>query len=133
MTIAKIIRLEQSSQGALGSMILDDQLFCSTLEPDDQDKVKAQIPPGKYSCRRFHGTKWPDTYEILVPGHSAVLFHAGNTEADSMMCVLLGQYPGKLRDQRAVLNSGATFKAFMDYMRGKYPDAFDLEIINLIG
>ena len=126
----KILRLEQSKQGALGSLILDGSLFCTTLEPDTQDQVKHQIPQGVFQCKRFHGAKWPDTYEIMVVGHTAVLFHAGNTEVDTQMCILLGQYPGKLKGQRAVLNSGATFGLFLDYMKAKYPAGFDLQIIN---
>jgi len=111
--IVRIIRLEQSSEGALGSLVLLDYLFCSTLEPDFNDPERSQIPPGTYMCKRFKGNKWKDTFEIIVPGHEFVLFHAGNIEDHTDMCVLLGQYTGKLRNQRAVLNSGDTFKEFM--------------------
>jgi len=124
----KIVRLEQTDQGALGSMLLDGELFCSTLEPDEGDPVKHQIPPGLYPCQRFHGAKYKDTFEIVVPGHTAVLFHAGNTEEHTLMCVLLGQYPGKLTGQRAVLNSGNTFKAFMEHLGDT--QEFQVEIVN---
>jgi hypothetical protein len=132
--LIKIIRLEQTLQGALGSMVLGGSLFCTTLEPDSGDPKKHQIPAGKYKCKPFHGTKWPDTYEIIVPGHTAVLFHAGNTEADSEMCVILGQYPGKLNMggaiHRATLNSGATFKQFMDIMKMEQVNEFEAEFID---
>jgi len=125
----KIIRLEQTTEGALGSLILDGEYFCSFLMPDAGDPDRFQIPAGKYKCRRYHGTKWKDTFEIVVEGHTALLFHSGNTEVDSQGCVLLGQYPGKLGENRAVLNSGATFKRFMERMVNH--DGFDLEIIDL--
>jgi hypothetical protein len=127
MHAVKIVRLEESSEGALGALLLYGRYFCSTLEPDDKDPERFQIPAGVYECKRFHGAKWKDTFEIIVPGHYAVLFHAGNVEKESLGCVLLGQYPGKLNNQRAILNSGATFKQFMAIL-GELED-FILEII----
>lgn len=133
MAEVRIVRLEQTKDGALGSMVLLGELFCTTLEPDSGDAVKNQIPAGVYLCRRFHGSRWPNTFEILVPGHSAVLFHAGNTESDSQMCVLLGQYPGKLnfggRHARAVLNSGVTFKRFLEILKDQ--EEFTAEFVNM--
>lgn len=52
-----------------------------------------------------------------MPGHTAILFHAGNTEASTIACVILGQYAGILRKDRAVMNRGHTFRAFMEYMK----------------
>ena len=124
----KLFRLEQTDQGALGALVLDGQYFCSFLMPDASGD-KYQIPSGQYKCKRFHGHKWKDTFEIVVESHSALLFHSGNVEAHSMGCVLLGQYPGKLGENRAVLNSGKTFKRFMERMVNH--DEFDLEIIDL--
>jgi len=116
MKVARLVRLEQSDEGALGVLVIDGVIQCFTLEPDVDDKLKPQIKQGSYHCQRFHGTKWKDTFEIVVPGHTAVLFHAGNTEADTQMCILLGATTGKLKGERAVLNSGDTFKAFMALM-----------------
>lgn len=126
-----IVRLEDGSEGCLGAVLLNDKLFCVSLEPDSQDPVKPRIPAGVYSCRRFHGTKFTDTFEILVSGHTAVLFHPGNTETDTDMCVLLGQYASKLRANRAILNSGNTFRLFMDTLKGL--DNFTTEFIDLYG
>ena len=111
--IVRIVRVENSDQGALGVLLINDEIFCCCLEPDRDDKAKLYIPQGLYDCFRFHGTKWPNTFEIKIPGHTAVLFHAGNVEADTLGCVLLGSSFGKLKGQRAVLNSGATFKEFL--------------------
>ena len=111
--IARIVRVEMTSQGALGILLLDNEAFCCTLEPDISETGKLYIAPGTYDCPRFHGTKWKDTFEIKVPGHTAVLFHSGNTEADTLGCILLGASFGKLKGQRAVLNSGETFNTFL--------------------
>jgi len=105
---AHMIRLEKSSQGFIGVLLLDSVIFCFTLELDD-----TFLKQGSYHCERFHGTKWPNTFEIEVPGHTAVFFHAGNTEADTRGCILLGATTGKLKGDRAVLNSGDTFKKFL--------------------
>jgi len=126
-----LFRLEQTDQGALGALVLDGQCFCSFLMPDAGDPNRFQIPEGQYKCKRFHGTTWKDTFEIVVEGHTALLFHSGNVEAHSMGCVLLGQYPGKLKGQRAVLNSGVTFKEFM--RRLENVKEFDLSIIDCYG
>lgn len=111
---ARIVRLEMTDDGALGVFVLDGLIFCFTLEPDINERGKLYIPQGGYHCQRFHGTKWPNTFEIEVPGHTAVLFHSGNVEADTLGCVLLGATTGKLKGERAVLNSGATFAAFLE-------------------
>ena len=123
--ITHIIRLERSTQGFIGVLTIDSMIFCFTLERDD-----TFIKPGCYHCQRFSGTKWPDTFEITVPGHTAVLFHAGNVEADTQGCVLLGATTGKLKGERAVLNSGETFKNFLKMMEGK--DFFTLFVTNNI-
>ena len=132
--LIKIIRLEQTDEGALGSMVLDGVLFCTTLQPDAGDPTRFQIPAGVYPCKPFHGEHWTDTYEIIVPGHTALLFHSGNVEEDSLGCVLLGQYPGKLNvgsvERRAILNSGDTFKNFIAWMHGKDINEFEAEFID---
>jgi len=127
-TVVKVVRLEQTEQGALGAMILFNELFCSTLEPDNKDPKRNQIPEGVYQCKRFQGAKFKDTFEIIVPNHTAVLFHAGNVEGNTTMCVLLGQYPGKLKEERSVLNSGLTFKLFMNRLFNK--QSFEAEFID---
>jgi hypothetical protein len=110
----RIVRLESALDGALGVLLLDSKIFCFTLEPDITETKKLYIPQGEYLCKRFHGIKWPNTFEIVVAGHTAVLFHAGNVEADTHGCILLGATVGKLKGQRAVLNSGETFNNFME-------------------
>lgn len=124
MKMVHIIRLEKSSEGILGTLMIERQIFCVTLERDD-----TFLKQGMYHCQRFHGAKWPNTFEIEVQGHTAVLFHAGNVEADTAGCILLGATAGKLRGQRAVLNSGATFKMFMERFNGT--DCFTLFVSNV--
>jgi len=58
--------------------------------------------------------KYPDSFEITgVSNRTKILFHAGNTDDDTAGCVLLGETIGKLSGNRALLNSGATFRRFL--------------------
>jgi hypothetical protein len=131
---ATLIRIEQSEQGALGILVFDGKIFCFFLQPDENDPQRFHLPAGDYIARRFHGTKWPNTFEIVRPGtngvdgHTDLLFHAGNTETDSRGCTLLGATVGKLKGDRAVLNSGMTFQAFLNYT--KEVNDFDVRIVD---
>lgn len=125
---ARIVRLEQTEQGALGVLLMDGNIFCYTLQPDAADKKRFCIPAGDYLCKRFHGWKWKNTFEIIVNGHTALLFHAGNLEKDSLGCILLGATVDKLGSDRAVLNSGATFQRFLDYTASV--SSFSLKIVD---
>ena len=121
--VLDIIRLEENDPfGTLGMMRIQAQLFCATLEPPDllNKKNVSSIPAQQYICKRYSSEKYPDTFQIIcVPDRDKVLFHAGNTTDDTEGCPLLGQYPDKLAHyNRAVLNSGATFKRFMNIMHG---------------
>jgi len=111
-----VIRLDQTDQGALGSMLFDRRLFCTTLEPDKDDPVRCQIPAGVYPIKPFSGTKFKNTLEIVVPGHTAVLFHNGSLERHSTMCVLVGYVPTYLseggRKLRAIIDSRRAYKQF---------------------
>ena len=128
-----LIRLEEHSvEGTFGTMRINGQAFCVTLEPPDKNNAQwiSNIPPGKYKCKRYSSAKYPRTFEIIgVPMRSRVLFHSGNTVDDTHGCVILGQYFGKLRDNRAVLNSGNTFAAFMGLLEDE--EGFDFEIIEV--
>jgi hypothetical protein len=109
----RLVRLTQNDDGAVGVLQIDGIAMCFTIERDSKDPAYPQIPAGIYPVKRFHGKRWQDTFEIVVPGHTAVLFHSGNTEVDSHMCVILGRRVGQLGNKMAVLESDAAFVAFM--------------------
>ena len=121
-----VLRIEESDQGTIGVLLINGTAFCCTLEPDHRDKEPC-IPTGTYACERVDSPRFGDTFEIKdVPGRTHILFHGGNTEKHTLGCVLVGQYFGKLRGNRAVLNSGRTFVSFLSAM--KYIYSFELEI-----
>lgn len=116
---ARIVRVEKSICGTFGVLTIDGEAFCVTLELPDKSNQRliSCIPDGQYSCRRYHSDKYSDTFQVHgVPNRDLILFHAGNTTADTYGCILLAQYFGKVRDNgtRMVANSGMTFKSFME-------------------
>lgn len=116
MNIVELVRLEESSAGTLGILKINKQVFCYTLEPPDNENAAniSSIPAQQYICQKYSSPKYPNTFEVTnVPGRTHILFHAGNTVEHTEGCVLLGATVGKLKGNRGLLNSGATFQAFL--------------------
>jgi len=125
-----IVRLEDSFKyGVFGVLLIGKEFFCITLEPPEYENKRnfACIPPGQYECERVVSPKFGTTYEICyIPGRDAILFHAGNVVKDTSGCVILAERLGKLKGNRAILNSGKTFTDFLNVMQ-PHPK-FDLTI-----
>ena len=118
---AELVRIEESeAYGTFGVLKIDGEIFCVTLEPPDNDNMrrKSCIPVGEYECARYTSQRFGVTFTVRdIPGRTGILFHAGNTKADTSGCIILAEKFGKLKlgeNQRAVINSGVTFKAFLD-------------------
>lgn len=125
----RLIRLEESPQGTFGVLLICSQVFCVTLERPDllNEQNMSSIPAQQYQCMRIRSPQFGETFEIIdVPGRSHVLFHTGNLVSSTAGCVLLAQHFGKLYGDRAILNSGATFKKFMEIMQNT--NTFNLTI-----
>jgi len=125
-----IIRVEDNFQyGTFGGLLIGKEFFCLTLEPREYENRKnfSCIPAGQYECERVMSPKFGTTYEICnVPDRDHVLFHAGNVVEDTEGCVIVAEKLGKLKGNRAVLNSGRTFTNFLNTM-APYPK-FNLTI-----
>ena len=121
LPIIELIRLEEhSSFGTFGILKINKSVFCVTLEPSDRENVKntSSIPAQQYICCKHLSPKYGKTFKVMeVPGRSNVLFHSGNLAKHTRGCILLAQYFGKLKGNRAVLNSGNTFDQFMGIMK----------------
>lgn len=88
------------SDGIFGELVDDNHnLIAHTLQHsygDDASGWTPKIPDGEYLCvrgmHRLHNmTEDFETFEITgVEGHTNLLFHWGNYDADSEGCVLLG-------------------------------------------
>ena len=118
--MVKILRMnEDYDLGTFGVLLIQGEPFCVTLEPGDRLNAPfvSSIPAQQYFCHTYHSTKYGNTFRVLhVPGREHILFHPGNRVIDTEGCILVAQYWGKLRGDRAVLNSGGTFRKFMEFM-----------------
>jgi hypothetical protein len=121
--ILELIRLEESYEyGTFGVLKVSKQVFCVTLEPRDQLNAPfiSSIPAQQYMCRRYSSTRYGQTWLVeKVPDRQLILFHPGNIDKHTEGCILLGEHFGKLRGDRAVLNSGVTFRNFMTLTRDR--------------
>ena len=101
--------------GTFGALTIDGEAFCVTLEPYDYGNIKSHscIPSGQYEVAPYDSPTFGSVYLVSnTPGRSQILFHAGNIQRHTKGCIILGSSYGKLAGDRAVLNSGATFRAF---------------------
>lgn len=123
MNVVEIVRLEESEQGTFGVLKINKKVFCCTLEPRDEENQQniSSIPAQQYLCRLVESPTFGGTFEVTkVPSRSNILFHAGNVTENTEGCVLLGEYFGKLSGDRAILNSGKTFRRFLNEL-GRQP------------
>ena len=129
--VIELIRVEVSGKGTFGVLKINGEVFCVTLElpyRNNRSNVSS-IPTGVYLCEAHNSPKYGDTFQVKnVPGRSHVLFHGGNVVAHTKGCILLARYFGKLKGNRAVLNSGATYKEFLKKL--KTVESFALHITN---
>jgi hypothetical protein len=86
-----------------------------TLEnPFRQTDFDSRIDAGEYICEPYSGTKFKNVYKVLnVPRRSDILFHAGNTEKNTLGCILLGLSAETYKEEPHVGLS----KIAMDYFR----------------
>ena len=119
--VVEIVRLEGGFQyGTFGALKINKQVFCVTLEPPDIENIKniSSIPAQQYTCEKFNSPTYGETFIVKdVTNREYVLFHPGNIKRHTKGCIILGQYWGKLGENRAVLNSGSTFKEFLNIMK----------------
>lgn len=133
-----LTRTEKNKHNTIGILSIDGIFFCNTLEDTDRglkqtdsiehiEDVKVfgetAIPTGTYKVDmntvspKFKDKEWAKPYEgklprlVDVPGFEGVLIHIGNSEQNSLGCVLVGEkYGDKL------INSTKTFKQLMNVL-----------------
>ncbi len=124
-----IKRVSFIPDGTFGVLLDEDIPFALTCEKEwlhNQPEISC-IPIGTYYCKRVVSPKFGDTFEVAnVSGRSAILFHSGNTEDDSLGCILVGEQFGELNGKTAVLSSKAEFAEFLKRLEGE--DEFILTI-----
>ena len=92
----RVIREPSTVAATMGILLIDGVFTCWTLE-DVVREVKipgeTAIPAGRYAVRLSLSQRFQKLLpEILaVPGFTGIRIHAGNTQADTHGCVLVGR------------------------------------------
>lgn len=133
-------RMSNNEDGVFGVLLQDTTPICVTLEDswkNNQSNISC-IPAGIYICKRYQSPRFGETFLVTgVPDRTYILFHWGNTEIDTLGCILVGtgfdklwakdDDTGVMEYQPAVTRSRKAFKKFMVAM--KEVDNFVLNII----
>lgn len=124
-----LIRVAILPEGAFGVLKHAGMPFAVTLEhtyPLAGSRLMTKIPPGRHRCipTWFQRGAYR-TFEVIVEGHSRLLFHRGNTGADSDGCILVAESYGLLDAQSGILDST---NGFAEFMRLAGAHAFDLQV-----
>lgn len=111
----EVKRFDSGLNDTLGRLYIDGKFYCYTLEDEKRDvKVKREtcIPCGTYKVVFYNSPSHGKKSLMIenVPGFSYILIHPGNTEDDTMGCLLPGKRIGKLNGKRAVLDSKIAYK-----------------------
>lgn len=127
-----LIRVGQSEAGTFGVLRIGQIPFALTLEQpwrDNQTNISC-IPPTEYICRRIHSNKFGETFEVQgVERRSHILFHKGNTMADTQGCILVGEEFSTNQAAPILAASAKGYGEFMAKLTGL--DEFTLRILEV--
>ena len=113
----KIIQdIEETVEGSIGALLVNDLILCWVLTPDSMDKYYHLVPGIVYKVTRVLSPKFGDTFEVVVTGHTHIFFHWGTTEKDTHGCIITGMKVGTYKGKRAVYASKKAFKKLMKLM-----------------
>lgn len=125
-----LIRVAQSEAGTFGVLVHDFIAFALTLElprRGNQHDVSC-IPAGTYPCEPWHSPSKGDVIRILsVPGRDNILIHKGNTEADSLGCILVGEAFEPIHGHDGIAYSAQGFGELLTWAAGQ---PFELDIVD---
>lgn len=129
MLTIDLIRVGQSSAGTFGVLRIGQVPFALTLEQPwrDNETDISCIPPNEYVCRRVQSPKFGETFEVQgVERRNHILFHKGNTLADTHGCILVGEEFSTDRMQPILAASARGYQELMENLSGW--DEFTLRI-----
>ena len=116
-------RVAKKDKYTIGKLYVNNQYFCDTLEDTDrgltqsmtEQQIKSKkvygetaIPTGTYRIIISYSNRFKKQMPLLlnVPGFSGIRIHTGNTEKDSLGCILVGKNKavGKVLESRDTYN-----------------------------
>lgn len=124
----RLRRIEFREDGVFSELYLPNgKILAHTLEHSYD--LKPKLYDDTFNCVRgahkLHNNVPFQTFEITgVSGHTGVLFHVGNWNADSDGCVLVGSGIAQSSKGQMITGSMTTFTEFMALLQGL--DSFDL-------
>lgn len=106
----RLVREPSSETTTLGSLFIDGEWFCWTLEDKvRRDKIygSTAIPFGEYRVVVTWSPRFKRQLPLLigVPGFDGIRIHPGNTHKDTEGCLLVGEE----RHGETILNSRKAF------------------------
>lgn len=91
----KLYRTESGPTAVTGKLFVDNVAFCDTLEPAIAPRYGAPgcIAPGFYPVRLTMSPRFGEVLPLIdrVVGRSGIRIHPGNTAADTVGCILVGE------------------------------------------
>jgi len=110
-----------TDKGTFGVLRHDGVPFALTMELPWRDNRHNEscIPLGVYECRRITSPKFGETFELSnVPDRTHILFHKGNTLADTAGCILIGEEFAGSHAAPSLASSARGFREFMALAEG---------------
>lgn len=112
----ELIRTFKGTEYTIGKLYVGGIYLCDTIEDtvrEDGVKVygKTAIPDGTYKVMLTYSNKFKKVLPLLldVPMFEGIRIHSGNTEDDSLGCIIVGQN----KEKGKVINSRVTFDKLM--------------------
>ena len=102
--------------------------LCVTLEEPDLDNARrvSNIPEGSYEVVSRYSDKFKHHWHVLgVPNRDLILFHKGNSTADTMGCILVGMGYG------SGLKTITSSKKAFEKLHRVLPSEFTLHVTNM--
>ena len=107
-------RTYKGDKYTIGKLYIDGEFFCETLEDvvrPAKIKHETAIPFGTYKVILTMSNRFKKVLPLLlnVPNFDGIRIHAGNTDADTSGCILVGE--NKVKGK--VINSQLTMSKLM--------------------
>jgi len=114
----RLIRRWPKATCTIGELLIEGEWFCFTLEDVERpEKIPGEtaIPTGRYALVITHSQRFDMNLPLLlnVPGFTGIRIHAGNTDADTRGCILVG----KRTLENAIGESRAALDDLMEKLR----------------